>query len=188
MSTKSRRLLSGDYACILINITLYWYSMETPEYIHFFSWVTRVSIELPVGFEEQIEDPETNSVIYADDLDDTDEPGARVMTKMTAAPGDLDDAYRSVAEASARNGVRSVEHREACVVDGAPAIRQILRYHDGEAGMDVIRHETFAQLANVMFSLICLVPVGRSTYYRPAFDHASGSARFILLPSAGAAI
>jgi len=165
--------------------------METPEYIHFFSWVTRVSIELPVGFEEQVEDPETNSAIYADDLDDVDdldEPGARVMTKMTAMPGGVEDAYRSLAEASTQIGVRTIEHREECIVDGAPGIRQILSYHDEDSGGNVIRHETFAQLANLVFSLTCLVPEGRSTDYLPAFEHASDSARFILLPSVGAAI
>ncbi|MDZ7795235.1 MAG: hypothetical protein U5P10_16565 [Spirochaetia bacterium] len=44
--------------------------MEATKYIHFFSWATRVSIELPVGFEEKIEDQDTNSAIYANDLDE----------------------------------------------------------------------------------------------------------------------
>ena len=84
--------------------------MEVSPYIHFFSWATRVSIELPVGFEEQLEDPDSNSAVYADDLDDEDEPGARVMTKMTAVPVESSDAYRSLAAASAEIDSRSVEH------------------------------------------------------------------------------
>lgn len=158
--------------------------MESPPRIHFFSWETRVSIELPVGFEEQVEDPETHSAIYGDDLDD-DEPGARVMTKMTAVPPGTADAFRMIAGESAGIASRAVASREEIVIDGVPAIRQVLRYRDGELGIDVLRHETFAQLADVVFSITCLAPADRSTEYRPAFDHASDTARFILLSIPG---
>ena len=43
---------------------------------------------MPVGFEEQIEDPDSNSAIYADDLDesaDHSEPAARVMSNAQSA-------------------------------------------------------------------------------------------------------
>ncbi|MEX2443050.1 MAG: hypothetical protein WD492_05570 [Alkalispirochaeta sp.] len=163
--------------------------MEASPYIHFFhlfSWATRVSIELPVGFEEQQEDPDTNSAVYADDLDDEDEPGARVMTKMTAVPVESSDAYRSLAAASAQISSRSVEQQRECAIDGSPAVRQIPTYREDEAEIDVICHETVAQLGNVAFSIICLVPASRRTDYLPAFDHAADSVRFILLPVAGA--
>ena len=161
--------------------------METPTHIHFFSWETRISVELPVGFEEELEDPENHCAIYADDLDELDERGARIMAKMTAVPGDLPEAYLSIAEASAGIGSRTLEHREECLVDGAPAVRQVFSYHDEESSLDVFRHETFAQMANVVFSLTCLAPMNRSTTYAPAFDHASCTARFILLPQTGTA-
>ncbi len=159
--------------------------MEEPTRIHFFSWETRISIELPVGFEEQVEDRNTHTAIYADDLDEDDELGARVMTRMTAMPLEQTDGYRSMAAASEQIGTRTVEHRQECVVDGAPAIRQVLRYHDEEAGIDVIRHETHAQIDNVIFSLICLAPSAKSADYAAAFDHASRSARLVLLPLGG---
>ena len=173
--------------------------MAIPDYIHFFSWETRVSIELPVGFEEQFEDPGTHSAIYADDLDDDDEsddaddsPGARVMTKMTAVPETSPEAYRAIARASAEGPAqdanpRTVQHRREREIDGAPALRQVLTYNDEEAGIDVVRHETFAQLTNVVFSITCLAPASREAEYLPAFDHAGDSARFILIPAAGAA-
>ncbi len=153
--------------------------------IHFFSWETRISIELPVGFEEQVEDPDSNTAIYADDLDEDQELGARVLTRMTAVPSESADAYRSMAAASAQIGTRTVEHQEECTVDGARAIRQTLGYHDEEAGIDVVRHETYAQLGNVVFSLICLAPSYKSSDYLAAFDHASRSARIVLLPLGG---
>ncbi|MDA3948217.1 MAG: hypothetical protein PF508_03240 [Spirochaeta sp.] len=163
--------------------------MKTPERVHFFSWMTRVSIELPVGFEEQVEDEDTNSAIYADDLDeadDQDEPGARVMTRMTAVPTESTEAYRSLAAASVQIGSRSVETQEELLIDGAPAIRQTLSYRDDELELDVFRHETFAQVANVVFSITCLAPALRSADYRTAFDYAGETARWILLPETSA--
>jgi hypothetical protein len=156
--------------------------MHELTHIHFFSWETRISFELPVGFEEQSEDPDSHAAIYADDLDADQEPGARVMTRMTAVPSDGSDACRSMAAASAEIGSRTVESREECSVDGAPAIRQVLCYYDEDAGIDVTRHETHAQIKNVVFSLICLAPSSRSAAYASAFDHASRSARIVLLP------
>ncbi|MFW5826864.1 MAG: hypothetical protein ACOCU4_02170, partial [Alkalispirochaeta sp.] len=78
-------------------------------------------------------------------------------------------------------------HRRECEIDGAPAVRQVLTYYDDEAEIDVVRHETFAQLANVVFSITCLAPASRDAEYLPAFDHAGDSARFILIPATGAA-
>lgn len=156
--------------------------MEENGYIHFFSCATRVSIELPIGFEEQLEDPETNSAIYADDLDDG-EMGARIMTKMVAVPAEATDAFRSLAAASARAGSRTVAHHDERVVDGAPAVRQILRYYDEDGELDLFRHETFAQTGNVVFSIVCLALDERKEEYLPSFDHAADTARFILLPA-----
>jgi hypothetical protein len=158
--------------------------MDYPELVHFFSWETRISIELPVGFEEYMEDGETNSAIYADDLDDEDAelPGGRVMTKLTAVAVDSAGAYRELAAASARIGDRSVESREECTIDGAPALRQTLAYRDEDAELDVIRHETFAQVGNVIFSITGIAPAARRDEYLPALDRASRTARFILLP------
>ena len=44
--------------------------MDLPDLIHHFSWATKVSLELPLGFEEESEDAAANMAIYADDLDD----------------------------------------------------------------------------------------------------------------------
>jgi len=51
--------------------------MNAPEWTHFFSWASRISIELPVGFEEKMEDSETNSATYGDDLDEQDDRCSR---------------------------------------------------------------------------------------------------------------
>ncbi len=152
-----------------------------PSHIHHFSWHSKISLKLPIGFEEQDEDPDTNSAIYADDLDSDDELGAKVLAKATAVPEDQHDAYRLLAVQSAEIPERSIESFIECSVDGAPAVRQTLVYEQEDLGIQVLRHETFAQVGNIVFSLICLAPAARAEEYTPAFDHAAGTARFVLL-------
>lgn len=152
-----------------------------PPYIHHFSWNTKISIELPLGFEEAAEDEENNSAIYADDLDEDDELGARVLTKATAVPEAEDAAYRLLAGESAGLPGRRTQTRRDCTIDGAAAVQQVHLYHEDELEIDVMRHETFAQLGNVVFTITCLAPAARADEYLPAFEHAANTARFILL-------
>ncbi|TVR91437.1 MAG: hypothetical protein EA428_05800 [Spirochaetaceae bacterium] len=152
-----------------------------PSHIHHFSWHSKISFELPIRFEEQDEDPDTNSAIYADDLDDDDELGAKVLAKATAVPENQNDAYRLLALESAKLPDRNTESFVECSVDGAPAVQQTLVYEQADIGIQVLRHETFAQIGNIVFSLTCLAPAARAEEYIPAFDHAASTARFVLL-------
>jgi len=154
---------------------------QLPSHIHHFSWHSKVSLELPLSFEEQSEDPDTNSAIYADDLDDDDELGAKVLAKATAVPVEQHDAYRLLAVESAEVPKRSLESFIECSVDGVPAVQQILAYEQEDLEVRVLRHETFAQIGNIVFSLICLAPAERADEYLPAFEHAANTARFVLL-------
>lgn len=155
--------------------------MEIPDRVHFFSWHTKTSLELPVGFEEQSDDEGSNTVIYADDLDDDDPPGARVMAKATAVPVGDDDAYRKLADASAQIPGRGTESRTEVEIDGLPAIRQLLRYYHDDLEEEVIRHETFAQAGNIVFSITGMALAEDGHRYLDDLDHASDTARFILL-------
>lgn len=155
--------------------------MDLPSHIHFFSWATRVSLELPVGFEESHEDEATYSAFYADDLDQGDPLGGRVMAKATAVPVGADDAFRQLAAESARMPGRSVLSATEAVINGLPAVQQVLRYRQDDIETEVVRHETWAQAGNVVFSIVGLAPNGRAEAYLAAFDHASRAARFVLL-------
>lgn len=154
---------------------------DLPSHIHFFSWATLISLELPVGFEELGEDEDTNSAMYADDLDDDDPLGGRVMAKASAVPVGDDDAFRKLAAESAGLPGRSVSAKDELEIDGLPAVQQVLRYHQDDIEVDVVRHETWAQAGNVVFSITGLAPDDRADEYLPAFEHASKTARFILL-------
>ncbi|MFP4509980.1 MAG: hypothetical protein ACLFNQ_07595 [Spirochaetaceae bacterium] len=153
---------------------------ELPEYIHHFSWTTRVSLELPIGFEEESVDPNTGSVIYANDLDDDDEPGARVLVKATAIPPDVENAHLQMLEQSANlvGGTRvSPEHLE---IDGFPAAIQQVKYHQEEIVADVVRTECCAQAETLLFSVVCIAFAEDADRYRAAFDHALRTMRFVL--------
>ena len=150
---------------------------EYPDRIHCFSRHTKISIELPIRFEEESDDAESNTAVYVDSLGDG--PGARVIARAIGLPPDAPaDAYRRVA-AEAAHGltVISSEDRE---IDGFPAVRHVLRYD--RDGVEFIRHESYAQAANLVFALIALAPSDRQDEYLTAFDHASKTARFVLLP------
>lgn len=155
--------------------------MDLPDLIHHFSWATKVSLELPLGFEEESEDTAANVAIYADDLGDDDPPGARVMAKATAVPGQGEDAWRALADQMARMPGRTVASRAETEIDGLPAATLVLRYHDDSADMDAVRHETVAQAADVLFTITGLAPAESADRYLPAFDHAAATARFVLL-------
>lgn len=155
--------------------------MDLPDLIHHFSWATKVSLELPLGFEEESEDAAANMAIYADDLDDDDPVGGRVMVKATAVPGQGDEAWRALADQMASMPGRTVTSRSETEIDGLPAATVVLRYHDDDAEMEVVRHETVAQAADVLFTITGLAPAERSDHYLPAYDHAAATARFVLL-------
>lgn len=155
--------------------------IELPELIHHFSWATRISLELPLGFEEELEDDDAHVAIYGDDLDEDDPPGARVQTKATNVGTDDPAALRKLAEASADRVGGSREGPEELTVDHLPALQQVLRYRQEEIETDVVRHETFVQAGNVVFSITAITSQEDADRYLSAFDHAARTARIILI-------
>ena len=157
---------------------------EYPDYIHWFSRLNRISLELPINFEEDGEDEENQCVTYREAPDERDGPGTVVMTKITGVSTDMVDAYLRLAKESARiPGEVSFTRREI-VVDGVPAIDQEQEYRDNRTKNAVLRRELFAQIGNLVFSITALVPLDRVDNIRSGLDHTFQTARFILLPAA----
>lgn len=151
-----------------------------PDYIHHFSWVTRVSLELPIGFEEESNDPDTGSVIYANDLDDEDEPGARVLVKATGIPEGVDDAHLQMLAQSAQLVGSGSAEVHTFDLDGYPAATQRVSYHQAEIDADVVRTECCVQVETVLFSVVCLAFAEDAENYAAPFDHALRTMRFVL--------
>lgn len=156
-------------------------SVQAPERIHFFSWATKLSLELPVGFEESDEAPEVNAAMYADDLDEDDPLGGRVLARATAVGEGDDRAWQGLADASARIPGRTLVWQRDLEVDGLDVRMQLLRYTQDDLDVDVVRLEAFAQAGNVVFSFTGLAPASREDEYVPAYEHAVTTARFVLL-------
>jgi hypothetical protein len=152
-----------------------------PEHIHHFSWATRISLDLPIGFEEAQEDPEQRVAMYADDLDPDDETGGKVMTRLTPVPQGQDQAYLQLAQATAPIVQGELLDQKELVIDGTKAIQQIFTYYQQDAEIQVIRHETFAQVEHLVFSIIAIAPAERKEEYLEIFNQAARSVRFILV-------
>lgn len=155
-------------------------STDTPTLVHFFAWPTRISLELPVGFEEADVQPDANAAIYADDLDEDDPLGGRVLAKASTV-GDEPEAFRRLAEAAASEPGRELVWRRELVVGGLPACLQQVTAPDPNLDVEVVRVELFAQAADVVFTIIGLAPAERADEYVPAYERAATTARFVLL-------
>jgi hypothetical protein len=153
-----------------------------PTHIHHFTWATRISLDLPIGFEEDQEDSEQAMAIFADDLDQEDEIGGKVLTRLTAVPEGQDQAYQRLAQ-TATTTITNHEllSQKELEIDGAPALQQVFSYLQKDIGVAVIRHETYAQLGNLVFTIIGIAPLEKKDYYVEVFDQGAKSARFILL-------
>ncbi|MDR9468926.1 hypothetical protein [Marinospirillum sp.] len=152
---------------------------KQPDGIHFFSWQSRISLLLPVGFEEFQEDESTHSVIYADDLDAEDEPGARILTRCTRLfPGQQEADLQLAEQTAALPGHRLVQ-REVLPLAGIPAIYQQLTIKDEQG--EQIALDACVQVDDLLFSINCRAPAHRAETYLPQFQQLLKSARLILL-------
>jgi hypothetical protein len=147
--------------------------VSAPSLIHFYSYVTGVSLELPVGFEFAGEDD--TSATYAD----LDEIGAATAQVRVQVVGALDgpDAGRSAVDALA-DGFASLDgevlSRTARTVDERPTSTVVLR----QAGDGGLLHLTAAASEHRLLSLVAIAP---SEQLLTAYDAAVESIRFIEL-------
>lgn len=176
--------------------------MTMPDHIHHYSPVNRISIELPIGFEEQEEDAEAGVVVYADDLDDMDDMdsdvgrdgtggngqvahGGRVITRVVTLPAGHEAPERhagTVMEAASASAGRpgcTIDSREEITVDGVPAVRQTLRYTMEGIG-PVVAVETVLQVHNLLLTIFAVAPESREAEYYAPFIHASDTARIVV--------
>lgn len=149
------------------------------DHIHFFSWQSRISLLLPVGFEEYQENASQHSVIYADDLDPADEPGARILAKCTQLfPGQQQADLKLAEEAAALPGHQLVQRQERLLA-GFPGSVQQLSIQDEQG--EFLALEAYIQVDEQLFSLHCRAPAQLSTTYLPIFQQLLESIRLIFL-------
>lgn len=147
--------------------------MPRPAVIAFYSYVTGVSIELPVGFEFNGEDD--GCVSYVDRADDGPVTAATPVVQIRVV-GDLEDGdgrdfVRGLADgfAAADHAVLSRRERE---IDECPAATVVSR--DG----DRVLHQTAVDADGRLLSIVAAAP-GETLL--PVFEAALDSIRFIAL-------
>jgi len=156
--------------------------LKYPDYFHFFSWHTKVSIELPVGFEEEAEIPEEYRAIYADDLDPDDERGAKILTKALKMPEVGEETLLQIASNSALiPGNSVISGPEKITIDHLEAVKQYIMHKNPETEEETLRCEVFAGAADLLFMIIGVCEMKRKDDYFPVFETAVGSVRFIIL-------
>jgi|GEM_PF-1379127 hypothetical protein len=147
--------------------------------IHFFSWQSRVSLMLPVGFEEYQENDSSHSVIYANDLDAEDEPGARILAQCTQLfPGQQQADLQLAEEKAALPGHQRIQ-REEQLLAGFPGIFQQLSIKNEQG--EQVAVEAYIQVDDQLFSINCRAPSQHSTTYLPIFQQLLKSIRLIFL-------
>ncbi|TVR73292.1 MAG: hypothetical protein EA427_02350 [Spirochaetaceae bacterium] len=157
--------------------------MQYPDYIHWCSWSSRVSLELPFRFEEGEEDRENACATYSENTGGDGGPGTMVMSRVTSVPVDQEEAFIKLAEESSRIPPEAACTRRDTYADGVPALEQELSFVDERVGGPVVRRELFAQIGNLVFSLAALIPRDRAAAQQQELDHTFGSLRFVLIPA-----
>jgi hypothetical protein len=147
--------------------------MTDPGLIHFYSYVTGVSLELPVGFEFAGEDDA--SATYVDRVDDgpitPDTPVVRIQVVGEIEHDAGPDAMRELADGFAAADRETISRQER-EIDGSPAVTVVSR----DAGR--VLHQTVVADDNRLLSIIAAAP---GDDLLAMFDAAVESIRFIAL-------
>lgn len=102
--------------------------MSTPDVLHFYSYATGVSFELPVGFTEDSEGGSSATYVDEDDYADAARVQVQVVGQLEAR--DPRAVATSLADAFTTQGNETVRRRDL-VVDDAPATVVVSRRPDG---------------------------------------------------------
>lgn len=155
----------------------------TPDVIHFYSYETGVSFELPVGFEEESEQP--GAVTYVDEPEDDPAGTARVLVQVigpieATGPGAAENAAAGLAKGFAAQGGEVIATRTE-VIDEVPTATTVSRRDDAKLGQRMLFHQTAAVSAGQLLSISAVAPDAQESFYLPAFDDAIRSMRFVAL-------
>lgn len=171
--------------------------MQLPDRIHFFSYATGVSLELPVGFTPGASD--AAGATY-DAYDDDD--ASVVATLAVRVIGTVDDGSQTAATATAavldamaaRAGTAGQRH--ASVIDDEQVTSAVLRFPSGlpsgvggevaTAAQGLLSSDLLMVFAAVAFggalvSIAGMAPWAQADRYLPVFQEAVRSCRFIAL-------
>ncbi len=147
--------------------------VTAPAVVHFFSYATGVSLELPVGFELVAEDEQ--SATYADRPEDgpatATTPTVRIRVVGTLEDDDGRAAVRGLADGFAATGLATISRQDR-EIDECPAATVVSR-----DGGRILQQTAVAADARVL----SIIAVAATEEQLPAYDAALDSIRFIAI-------
>lgn len=158
--------------------------MRSDELIHLFSYATGVSFELPLDWEELFEAPGVAEYGNDDGDHDDERAGAAALRFSVLAVGEdgMSDAYRRLSDELLGASGLTLLDRTDTVVDDA-AVRITVAHGPAEptgaAAATVV--QAVAQRGGRLWVLRGTAPSVEADRYRPLFEAAIASARFIEL-------
>lgn len=158
---------------------------------HFFSSETHVSFEMPFGWE--LHEEKKNAATYAFEFDEDFEEdelknadGIRFFNPiwsidLFAMPntdaGNIEKAAKAVLDKQMES--QKLLSKRYDVIDQHPSTTIILQYKDPDYGGLVVRHQSFVQVDDVLYSFNGLMPFELFGEGGSMFDEALKSVRFI---------
>ena len=149
-----------------------------PANIHFHSYESRVSLELPAGWEEEVEVAEQVTYVNRDGSETGLQP--RLIVKVMTVPADS-DAWRELADQLRDRPGREVVESKEISVDSVPARLDITGYEEAQLGGRVVHVQAFAQISDMLFSISGVASWSERAMWTPEFAAAIDSIRFILV-------
>lgn len=155
------------------------------ECLHFFSHESRVSLELPIGWEELAEEKHQVIYYYESSLEDDGSrswiANPRLMIKLFPSSSDdlqnLEKASQSSFQQSHAE-LEKLEHNSQ-TVDGQPGVSDLFRYRDRESSELVTQLQVFVLISDVLFSFTGLMTQDYEDEIIPVLKAAISSVRFI---------
>lgn len=152
------------------------------ENMHFYSKVTRVSLELPVGWEEFNEAKNSVTYLYELDEDQEDKSGDPKISIALFPVSKPEENVLEIASASLLNAQKNIleklVHRKT-EVDAFHAVETIFTYEDASLGGKIYHHNVFVLVDDVLYSVSMLCALADKEEYSKVFKEAITSARFI---------
>jgi len=149
-----------------------------PDVVHFFSHETKVSIELPTGWE--LDETDVRFAMYRAPQNTFGQAPTLIVRVLDVQIADP-EGYQKLAQ-QMLDLPREDMHlfsRDTLQVDGFPGTVDVFSYYQDIVAQQVIQYQVFVQVEQVVFSITGMAEQESGETYLPVFEAAVRSVRFI---------
>ncbi len=147
---------------------------------HFFSPLTRISLELPIDW--KIEKESNDTVVYMHTAPSAKSNPLRLTVQLIPVLPTESQAYRQLAQPlrDLQPEHRLLLHHDETTVDGQPAVVNILKYKDTDSEEEWIQYQLFIHLPCLVARITGTAPETLQTTFIPLIEQIVQSLRFIM--------